>query len=736
LETNENLTEKLKIIGLDLENIPDKLYSFGSINFRVHKNYNEKNYKIYKYVNVNDIEIFLTPTHRLTDYTEKYAKALPIGAYLNEDTEEDMERRIEFLNLLRNLQMDEIKDLEEQQIKLSKNIPYDVSFSNDYLWQIHYSVISKRYFMLMPIKETDCAALFYVIKKQLENKEQKIFVPICYADYSNAYLNNSQMEELERFLCFFTKDWPIIHEVYDKDNNMSIQIVGKATIYDTIKTQYKIVLKDQGEAENFYKLLKALFILETQLAHYYKFDIKLDRKGELHFYNQSNEIQYKDLISFIKKEYIQGLEKLIKAKETKINLDKKLKTLKVIAKNLDQDYFEKEKQISTFLECKKTFLGRLKYFIKYKKTTIHTTNKKEVEKEENSKLKYCERTEIKDVYTLEELLALYTNLDQETNAINDLQLDMTAINKRIDILQIKIINATQYIKEIDKHKKSIFEFWKFTNKDESKQLNAGLEEVSKNKKLKKVFNYELDFEDVSKQFDKEQRTIFQKDETDNIFIATTNIIDDINKVINNEEIPEEHLELLKNEMKNTDGIVTFDIFGSISSSSDEIQTLGNIKHRENKKNKFAILNLKEDATIEEYTNRLKEISTNIQACIGRFKNNIEMPIYKVGELEDGLNVFYINPENALKQATEKEGKLHKVILKENTNCIAFTNIMYYNNTNQTLPLGMNVTDGILLNTKRTNLKLKGKNQNYIIKVNQDEPKPETLKLNIFEYEIC
>ena len=313
---------------------------------------------------------------------------------------------------------------------------------------------------------------------------------------------------------------------------------------------------------------------------------------------------------------------------------------------------------------------------------------------------------------------------------------MTAINKRIDILQIKIINATQYIKEIDKHKKSIFEFWKFTNKDESKQLNAGLEEVSKNKKLKKVFNYELDFEDVSKQFDKEQRTIFQKDETDNIFIATTNIIDDINKVINNEEIPEEHLELLKNEMKNTDGIVTFDIFGSISSSSDEIQTLGNIKHRENKKNKFAILNLKEDATIEEYTNRLKEISTNIQACIGRFKNNIEMPIYKVGELEDGLNVFYINPENALKQATEKEGKLHKVILKENTNCIAFTNIMYYNNTNQTLPLGMNVTDGILLNTKRTNLKLKGKNQNYIIKVNQDEPKPETLKLNIFEYEIC
>ena len=736
METNENLTEKLKIIGLDLENIPDKLYSFGSINFRVHKNYNEKNYKIYRYVNVNDIEIFLTPTHRLTDYTEKYAKALPIGAYLNEDTEEDMERKIEFLNLVRNLQIDELKALEEQQIKLNKNIPYDVSFSNDYLWQVHYSMVSKKYFMLVPTKETDCTALFYVIKKQLENKEQKIFVPICYADYSNKYLNSSQIEELEKFLCFFAKDWPLIHEVYDKDNNMSIQIVGKATIYDSIKTQYKIVLKEQGEAEDFYKLLKVLFILETQLAHHYKFDIKLDRKGALHFYNNFREIQYKDLIAFIKKEYIQGLEKLIKAKETKINLDKKLKTLKKLAKNLEQDYFEKEKQISTFMECKKTFLGRIKYFVKYKKTIINSTNKMEVEKEENSKLRYCERTEIKDIYTLEELLTLYVNLDQETNAIKDLELDIEALNKRIDILQIKIKNAIQYIKEIDKHKKSIFEFWKFTNKDESKQLNEGIEEVNKNKKLKKVFNYELDFEDLSKQFDKEQRALFEKNETDNIFITTTKIIEDINNVINDEKIPEEHLEALKDEMKNNNEIITFDIFGSISSSKDEIQTLGNIKHRENKKNMFAILNLKENETIREYTDKIKEISISVQESIKKFKNFIEIPVYKVGELEDGLNVFYINPENALKHVQEKESTLHKIILKENTNCVAFTNIMYYNNTNQTLPLGMNVTDGILVNTKNMKLKVKEKNQNYIITANIDAPKPEILKLNIFEYEIC
>ena len=64
METNENLTEKLNFIGLDLKNIPDKFNLFQPIDFGIHKNYNEKNYKVYKYVDINDIEIFLTPTHR------------------------------------------------------------------------------------------------------------------------------------------------------------------------------------------------------------------------------------------------------------------------------------------------------------------------------------------------------------------------------------------------------------------------------------------------------------------------------------------------------------------------------------------------------------------------------------------------------------------------------------------------------------------------------------------------
>lgn len=737
MKTNENLKEKLEFIGLNLESIPDKLNFFQNINCRMHKNYNEKNYKVYKYIDVNDIDIYLTPTNRLTDYTEKYAKAVPIGEYLHPDSEEGIERNIVFLNLIKNLQQEELENLENQQLQFSQSIPYKVNFRKDYLWQIHYSEITNKYFMLVPIKESECTALFYVIKKQIENKPKKIYVPICYSNYNNQILNNDELEEIEKYLCFFTKEWPLIYEVYDKEGNMSLQIFGKTNIYDSVKSEYKVELHEVEEIENFYKLLKALFILETQLSHHYKFDIKIDRKGIPHFEFKKDELNYEKLISFIKKEYVKGLEKIIKSKELKINYEKELKKLKEFCKSLDNEYYEKEKQISTFLECKKTFLGRVKYFIKYKKQKIEIQEQKVMEKEETSKLKYCERTEIKDTYTIEELLTLYTNFDKEENTIKDLQLDIDAINKRIEILQAKIKNATQYIREIDEHKKSIFEFWKFTNKDEAKQLNEGMVENHKNKKLKKTFNYELDFENLAKQLDKTQRELFSKEETDNIFLATTNVLEDINKIANNRVITEESFANEKNKIVSGAGkIVSFDVFGSIATTREQTHVLGNIKHRENEKNEFAILNFNQDTNLLEYNEKIKQVYTSIEQSMEKFRNPFEIPIYKIGELNDGFNIFYINPENALKNANENETNLYKIVLKENTNCLALTNIMFYNNTNQTLPLGMNIIDGIMINTKKINLKLKEENQNFIIQAMGDRPKPEVLKVNIFEYEIC
>ena len=111
----------------------------------------------------------------------------------------------------------------------------------------------------------------------------------------------------------------------------------------------------------------------------------------------------------------------------------------------------------------------------------------------------------------------------------------------------------------------------------------------------------------------------------------------------------------------------------------------------------------------------------------KFKNTIEIPIYKTGNLQDGLNVFYIDPESAIKHAEGDETNLFKITLNEDVNCIPLTNIMNYNNTNQTLPLGMNVTDGVLINTKKMKVQLKQESQNNIVKTKRKFTKARSIK---------
>ena len=55
-----------------------------------------------------------------------------------------------------------------------------------------------------------------------------------------------------------------------------------------------------------------------------------------------------------------------------------------------------------------------------------------------------------------------------------MKLDINAMELKITNLTKKIENAELYINEIEKHKKSIFEFWKFTNKDEISTLTQGM----------------------------------------------------------------------------------------------------------------------------------------------------------------------------------------------------------------------------------------------------------------------
>mgnify|MGYP003303707536 CR=1 FL=1 len=181
--------------------------------------------------------------------------------------------------------------------------------------------------------------------------------------------------------------------------------------------------------------------------------------------------------------------------------------------------------------------------------------------------------EEKDLYTIEDLIKICIELDRINIKIRDAKLDINALNEKIEIVESKIKNATKFIETIEEHKKSIFEFWKFANKDVALCLNSGKEEVkqSNSKKIKRAFDYEEDIEDLGIEADNIQRNILSKDETDSIYLVTTDIIDDINKTLSNENVAEEDLKQLKEKMKKENKVIdTFDIFGNIKNDKTKI----------------------------------------------------------------------------------------------------------------------------------------------------------------------
>ena len=71
-EEKDEIKNKLKYIGLNLNNIPDFIKDYKELEFRPSRQLNDREYTVYQYVPVNQIQILLTPTNRLTDIKEKY----------------------------------------------------------------------------------------------------------------------------------------------------------------------------------------------------------------------------------------------------------------------------------------------------------------------------------------------------------------------------------------------------------------------------------------------------------------------------------------------------------------------------------------------------------------------------------------------------------------------------------------------------------------------------------------
>ena len=761
-EKIEGISDKIEYLGLDLDNIPEKFKKFDELEYRVPRFYDEKQYRQYRYIDIKDIQILLSPTNRLQDLNEKYKKARPLYEYLDNEKEENILKYTTFLNMLKNMDIDEVENIEKEQANLNKSIPFKVKFQGNYLWQIYYSENTDKYFMIVPTEDTDYSTFFYLLKKQIENKKTgKIFVPISGVRYSTKYLKKSEFEDLENYLWIFTKDWPLIYEVYDKKDNLSIQIIGETNVYEKVKTLYKVELGSKEEANEFYKLVKVLFILQTELPDFYNFETNINQNGGLEFYLDGQKIEYSHIVEFLREQYKIGLKRRKELKSKIRSFNKKLKQLQELVATQEIEFLAKEKQISTFLECKKTFFGKFKYYFKYSKKNnkknIREDEQKDIEielqqqdiKEDAKKEK--KKIPIKKVYTLEELITAYKELEELEKTMKNLLMDVNALKLKTKNMAKKIENATRYIEEIDRHKKSIFEFWKYSNKDEVAVLPEGeQEEVNIIKRIEKTFDYEEDIESFGQKLDKIQRKSLNKEDTDSIYIATTELIDILNKVKNNNIFPEElekNLKNLKNEAKELKSLneEEYDIFGNIIDDSTKVRKINDKKHRELSKDKFNILDINKNTKKLGYKLTLQTIVQNISNALEKGIIPAKLPVYKAinnGELNNkDINVFNINPEKEMREAIKAEGdkiNLYKINVKEGTKGIGFTNIIFFDNQNKTLPVGMDLSTKMIVDTAKLHLKLLNKKSFSVANFddeNNDFSEFTIKKVEVYEYKI-
>lgn len=743
----ENVDDKLEYIGLSLENIPDKLKQQVNLNYKILKEFDNATYKVYKYISVNDIEIFITPTQRLASLKEKYKLASHISQYFKDEEK----KCIELIEALSNTSLEEIQKIEEEQKILNEKMPWSVKYKDAFKWQIYYSKNDNKYFMLVPLSEKDNAALFYILKEKINclnnNIDKKIYIPICDEEYSDNYLSKGQLADIENYLWFFTKKWPSIYEVCDKENNKTIQIIGKTNIYQGVESSYKIIIENKTEAEDKYKLMKALFIIASDLKFLYNFECSIDEKGYLKFLFEEDEIEFKDLEQFLKEQVDKKLDETEDIIEKTKELEERLIDLRQENEKKNQEYTNKEKQIVMFLQCKKTFIGRFKYFFKTKKSKKKITLKGVedlpriidfVEDEENNEDFVFEE---KERYTIEDLLTICHILEKKETVYKDKIGAIKAVEEKINILNKKIENADLYIQEIESHKRSIFEFWKFTNKD----LPDAIAEAEKlkqeeNKKIKKTFNYQEDMQDLGKKMDESQKNTLSKNEIDALYVVKDYI--NIINILCKSEIDDEDNSVISQVLVNEKSkyekqikeknVIYFDIFGNIDKEPEKVKEKEVIEERNDK---YQILHFDSKTKLDEFKENLNKFKKILEKEYNKIKVPYDISLYCILDQNtmSEWSIANINPDNIIKNDKKKENiDIIKYNIPEGSPVLFYTNCILYKNSD--ISAGINEKSETLLYLDKFDRALKGKIKRKVC-IQKNEYENVVKNIKIYEYDL-
>ena len=226
----------------------------------------------------------------------------------------------------------------------------------------------------------------------------------------------------------------------------------------------------------------------------------------------------------------------------------------------------------------------------------------------------------------------------------------------------------------------------------------------------------------------------------------------LNKVKTNSLEPKEldkYLKTLKAEQKELKGKLDeeLDIFGGLEEDTRKIKKLANKTHRENPKNKFLILGLTKQYKVVDYKVNLSQSIWRINEALSKMTTSQEIIAYMW--TEDGvtidankINIFNLDAEDEIKKAIEKSEdnkiNLYKIKLGKGSNVIAFSNCIYYDNQNKTLPVGMDLSTKMIIDTSKLHLRMLDQKSFNIMSFDNEQDDFsdfEIKKVTVFDYEI-
>ena len=158
------------------------------------------------------------------------------------------------------------------------------------------------------------------------------------------------------------------------------------------------------------------------------------------------------------------------------------------------------------------------------------------------------------------------------------------------------------------------------------------------------------------------------------------------------------------------------------------------------------MNINKDIDVFDFTETIQSTLSYLEGAIPKITSKYDIALYKVEPIaknleEENFEIFNVDVENELEEFDGEENVAYNLIClnyKENLPILYYTNAAFFDNTNKTLPIGMNLSTKVLIDNKRLEFLLVNKTKfrtNSYFKNSEENGRIKSKDIFVYEYDV-